>query len=328
MKKTKNRLMRAAACIGVGVVVLTTAVFANFDNANGYGTIKTAVKNNIFLDNYTMTADVSVDVDGEVFDDYRWLVKMNSNGNPRMEFTNAIFGRNETAYYSDKVIIQDGYKATEFYQKLVDIQEDNISKWKRPVTGEQTLPDTLSQDNDMFVKGVNFVESVCDTLVGDIKNNIVLVDKGDGFRTYNVNMSGEQLPKYVTAAVSFLSSSMRANQDDINESYSDDRVYNDLREVFLNDNEPYINNVSGEIQIDNHDRITAFDGRIVLRGFDKSGSPKDITAKLSIDFSDFDKTVIDSVNLGEYEDISTFNAAYETDEDTLIVEKDSVESDD
>lgn len=317
MKKTKNRLMRAAACIGVGVVVLTTAVFANFDNANGYGTIKTAIKNNIFLDNYTMTAEAAVDVDGDVFNDYQWSVKMNRNGNPRMESTNTILGRNKTAYYSDKMIIQDGYRLTDLQQRFSDIDAVNNSKWKYDLSGGQSFPDTMSKDNDMFMKGVNFVESVCDTLVGDVKNNIVLVDKGDGVRTYNINMSGEQLPKYVTAAVSFFSSSMRANKADIDETYSDDEVYDVLQEVFMNDNEPYINNVSGEIQIDNHDRITAFDGRIIISGFDKSGSKKDITVRLSANFGDFDATVIDMVNPDDYEDVSSYMSSYEVDGDSL-----------
>ncbi len=42
------------------------------------------------------------------------------------------------------------------------------------------------------------------------KNNIVLTDSNDGNRTYTINMTGEQLPKYMTAAFSLFNASLRA----------------------------------------------------------------------------------------------------------------------
>ena len=86
MKKTRNRIIRAAACIGVGVAVLGMAVFANFDNANGYGVVKEAAKNTFFSsDNVTADINVSADLEGSNLFGGKALIKKDAGGDVKMQ---------------------------------------------------------------------------------------------------------------------------------------------------------------------------------------------------------------------------------------------------
>lgn len=321
MKKTKSRLIRAAACIGVGAVVLTTAVFANFDNANGYSTIKTAAKNSLFADNYTATVkgDISLDNESRIGLDY--VIKMDKDGNPKYKSEEFLGNSYENDTRRSSTIIQDGYKAFEYNLSGETVKE------KYPMTEYRNdITETLSRDNEVAVKSVNFVESLCDTLIGDIKNNIVLVNGSDDTRTYSLNMSGEQLPKYVTAAFSLLTAAIRTQNEDIEATYGDEAgmVFN---EIMLNENEPYINCVNGNVVIDSHDRITGFDGKVVLTGYDNDGNYRDITFSLNLNISDYGTTSIEPVNLDDYQVYTTGIHSYKYSDDSIEVEVDEAQED-
>lgn len=319
MKKTKSRLIRAAACIGVGAVVLTTAVFANFDNANGYSTIKTAAKNSLFADNYTaaIKGDISLDNESRMGLDY--VIKVDKDGNPKYKSEALTDSFYENDNWLSSTIIQDGYKAYEYRLSGKSIKE------KYPMTiYSSDITETLSRDNEVAVKSVNFAESLCDTLIGDIKNNIVLVNNSDDTRTYSLNMSGEQLPKYVTAAFSLFTAAIRTQNEDIEATYGDEAgmIFN---EIMLNENEPYINCVNGNIVIDSHDRITGFDGKVVLTGYDNDGNYRDITFSINLNVSDYGTTSIESVNLDEYKDYTTGMHSYKYSDDSIEVEGDETQ---
>ena len=55
----QKRHMITAVCMLVGLMVLTTSVYANYDNASGYSNYKSALKNLLLeTDNVTLDADV------------------------------------------------------------------------------------------------------------------------------------------------------------------------------------------------------------------------------------------------------------------------------
>ena len=60
---------RTFVCLGIGIVLLTGSVYANYDNATGYMSYKNAAKKLLLeeesIGNYTLSADVSVQVDGK-----------------------------------------------------------------------------------------------------------------------------------------------------------------------------------------------------------------------------------------------------------------------
>lgn len=297
--KKKNRAVRAAICIGVAVLVLTMAVFANYDNANGYSTIKTALKNVMFSDNYTLNADLSIDIDGislaSMEDQY--LSDRNGDVKAQSVFT---FTYADGSYSTEMHTVQDGYSFRSFDETSYS------TKYKIPFEYDGSL--VANTNNEVFTKGVNFIETLSDTLIGDIKNNIILSQTDGNNRTYNLNMTGEQLPKYMTAAFSFFCAGMRSSNTNII-SHTDGEVSQVaeaerlIDSIFRNSTEPYINSINGNVTVDDHDRITAFDGRLVITGYDESDNARNIGFNINMTVGDFDTTTIERVNADEYEDI-------------------------
>ena len=62
--KKKNRKLRAALCVCAALLILSMAVFANYDNAGGYAAIKNGVKSLLYQDNCTLNVKADVSLDG------------------------------------------------------------------------------------------------------------------------------------------------------------------------------------------------------------------------------------------------------------------------
>ncbi len=309
MKKNKNRFVRAAICIGVSIVLLTMAVFANYDNANGYSTIKEAAKNMMYTDNMTVNTILEANIDGVSLGKYNGTIKLDKIGDVKMQ-SSMNFGNSEYTSESFETV-QDGYKFNKYSYGGVN---DYSSSYKYQIS-DDSLPMVMDRDNEMFTKGVNLVETLCDTLIGDVKNNIVLAETDGGSRTYSLNVSGEQLPKYMTAAFSFMCAGMRSDMDydaDVEISETEKMI----NEMFVNPTEPYINNVNGKVTVDECNRVTAFDGKLIITGYDNQGNAKDMTFDVNMTAGEFGTTAIERVNPDEYEDIvssSSYAVTYSDD---------------
>ena len=251
MKKTRNRIIRAAACIGVGVAVLGMAVFANFDNANGYGVVKEAAKNTFFSsDNVTADINVSADLEGSNLFGGKALIKKDAGGDVKMQTSSQSYDETGTLVDTDNLMtIQDGYRLSSYTYNTDEGPETHKTKYKM---SDRDISEELFTNTEVLDKQIGFLETLADTLIGDIKNNIVLTDSNDGNRTYTINMTGEQLPKYMTAAFSLFNASLRANYENSNEIFDEENVnIQTMSEMFLNKNEPYVNTISGSVSIDN-----------------------------------------------------------------------------
>lgn len=316
MKKTRNRIIRAAACIGVGVAVLGMAVFANIDNANGYGVVKEAAKNTFFSsDNVTADINVSADLDGSNLFGGKALIKKDAGGDVKMQTLSQTYDETGAMVDTDNLMtIQDGYRLSSYTYNTSEGPEIYKTKYKM---SDSDISEELFANTEVLDKQIGFLETLADTLIGDIKNNIVLTDSSDGNRTYTINMTGEQLPKYMTAAFSLFNASVRANYENANEIFDgEDANIQTMSEMFLNKNEPYVNTISGSVSIDNNGRLSAFDGKVVLTGYDNTGAQKNLNMGLNAVFKDYGTTSIERVNADEYEDISTrITTKYSAEED-------------
>ena len=316
MKKTRNRIIRAAACIGVGVAVLGMAVFANFDNANGYGVVKEAAKNTFFSsDNVTADINVSADLEGSNLFGGKALIKKDAGGDVKMQTSSQSYDETGTLVDTDNLMtIQDGYRLSSYTYNTDEGPETHKTKYKM---SDRDISEELFTNTEVLDKQIGFLETLADTLIGDIKNNIVLTDSNDGNRTYTINMTGEQLPKYMTAAFSLFNASLRANYENSNEIFDEENAnIQTMSEMFLNKNEPYVNIISGSVSIDNAGRISAFNGKVVLTGYDNSGAQKNLNMSLDAAFKDYGTTSIERVNADEYEDMSvSVTTKYAVEED-------------
>lgn len=309
--KKKNRKIRGLVCIGVSLMVLSMAVFANYDNAGGYAAIKDGVKNLLYADNYTVNMTMGASFDGMNVGVYDGSVKVDKNGGVKMQYK---MDYNTSWGYTSSYVktMQDGYMLSEYAEQYAGGEPNTVTKYKIPSSMEQDFPMVASRDNEMFTKGVNLVEALCDTMVGDVKNNIVLAQTDGSNRTYSLNMTGEQLPSYVSAGFSFMCAGIRMNNDKSEIGGLEEGYANMLDEMFLNEKEPYVSSVSGTVTVDGEDRVCAFEGKLIITGYDSTGSPKNIEMYVDMTVDDFGTTSIERENLDDYESVPIINT-YEVD---------------
>lgn len=303
--KNKKRMLRAAACIGMGVLILSTAVFANIDNAGGYSVVKSAVKDMCYRDNFTAAGSYSFELDGNELMRAEAGLMTNGGGEPsereysKTYITNSA-GESELTNESERVL-QNGYRYNSYY----DINYEPETSKTVYYDGEYSGGGLLGDDPELIDKQINFMEAIADSLIGDIKNNFVMTGAENG-RSYAVNMSGEQLPKYISAGLSLVCSSMRQSGANALDDGPDSEL-SVFNELFLNEREPYVKEVNAEFDTDDSGRLSRAAVNVVLCGYDSSGSEREASFKMELNISDFDTTVIEPVNPNEYVSV---DAAY------------------
>ena len=176
------------------------AVFANIDNANGYGVVKEAAKNTLFSsDNVTADINVSADLDGSNLFGGKALIKKDAGGDVKMQTSSQSYDETGTLVSTDNLMtIQDGYRLSSYTYNTNEGPETHKTKYKM---SDRDISEEMFANTEVMDKQIGFLETLADTLIGDIKNNIVLTDSSDGNRTYTINMTGEQLPKYMLSLI-------------------------------------------------------------------------------------------------------------------------------
>lgn len=190
MKTNSKRLTRAVVIGLAGVLVLSVSAFAAWGSSSGYGKYKDAVTK-IFTetDNVTIDADASIIMDDDVafhsemqykidgkdystYDKSTPTVNTDEYGN---EYFRSVIGNTETWFYDNET----------YYQYELD-----------PAERENLL--SLGEYGD---KVIQFGKLCADTVLGDLKNNVVLVDKKDGIRNYSLDISGDQVPALINSGI-------------------------------------------------------------------------------------------------------------------------------
>jgi hypothetical protein len=182
-------------CLVAGMLVLTSAVYANYDNAGGYSNYKNAVKNLVFeADNYTADADMKLIIDGKAVNNSKVIYKCN-NGDTSQYMQNEENFDGEPVktelytYAQGKMKYSYFPKTNEYYESESDTEN------------RKTI---VPLDDATSKKAVRFAELMADTFVGDLKNNVTLVSEEDGVRKYSIHVEKSQIPEIVNAGLSLM----------------------------------------------------------------------------------------------------------------------------
>ena len=181
-------------CLVAGMLVLTTAVYANYDNAGGYTNYKNAVKNLAFdADNFTADANMTFTMDGEKVTTSKFTYKCDNGNNSQYTLTNdSLSGEESTTEFYSYV---NGDKKYVYYP-------ENNGYYESPA-GEKNKT-LIPMDDATSKKAVRFAELMADAFVGDLKNNVVLVSDEDGVKTYSIHVEKNQIPEVVNAGLSLM----------------------------------------------------------------------------------------------------------------------------
>lgn len=213
MKKkffSKKKYFTTAVCLAVGIVLLTGSALANFENASGYSKVKKGALSLRSAENLTAQMDYEILLNGNRVDSAEVYQQFDNDG--------AVSSYNKEAYgdYSSETWIQDGYKISH----LPTLEEYSYSLAKADSKGfNGGYVNASDEEKAVQDKTINFFELLCDTLVGDLKNNVVLESSDAGNSTYSISLSKEQVPELVNAGLSMLSGSFSS---DIHHFFEDD----------------------------------------------------------------------------------------------------------
>lgn len=293
MKTKSNKRLKAVISLGVGVVLLTGAVFANYDSASGYTTCKDSLKKILYADNFSVDITAKATVDGSDLYNMYTTNKLNFGGNPSY--------RSETT--TEDASVNGGESHWSFNQ-----QQDNydISKYQNGgsfIYEYETDPEYYNNrknvgdyifgtDDTSTSKFIGFVESIGDVLVGDLKNNLVPISNEDGVRTYSMTLSRDQMPSYVNSGISLMTSLVQKNYNenlDVEATNEMDRQMGKL----IGSGEPYVKDASFLMTIDKDGNPTKIQGSFNFIGYDTEGNEHVMNLSADFDLYDFGSTEIE-----------------------------------
>lgn len=185
---------RVMTCLTVGVCVLAISATAAFGSVNGYANYKTGVKSlALDVDNVSAAGSFTMTYDG----------KPVMNGDAEI----AIDGANQASH----VVLSDGHNQSEEWNTTFD----GVKTWfdsdapyyftydaEKEKSGHGLL--NIDGDDELSKRVVNFLEMGADTVMGDLKNNVVEIDASNGIYTYQLDISNSQVPAIVNAGLSVL----------------------------------------------------------------------------------------------------------------------------
>lgn len=288
----KNKKLLTTIALVVGAITLSTAVFANYANSNGYSVYKEAIKKTLKADNYTLNTSLLLSYDDTVLTKTSLSEMYDKNGDTRLSRTDTNEEFGETRYSGSTYIYDDLF---------IDIRDSNVyvddtlskKELERRTGSLQINFDTEEQAD----KAINFVELLGDMFVGDLKNNFVLLSSDDNVATYNLELESFQIPEVVNAGVDMLFSKELGNN-----SYNEESLTGYMANLKTT---PYLNKVTCLVSVDNEGRLLDNELTASIVGKDDSNVEHTVKLTFTINMADYGVTVPTRVDLenGSYENI-------------------------
>lgn len=203
--KTRKHFL-TVVCLLIGMLVLTTSVYANYDNANGYSSYKAALKHlALETNNVTLDASVSFEIDGKEIMMEQVAQKITPNG--KSTYSKSV---ESPDYLHEVYTYEDGKYSIRYFP-----EENAYYQWEDnyDYNSVENLIG-IDMDDKTTNKLARFIELGVDMLIGDLKNNVVLLSNDNGVREYSIDVATNQMPEIVNAGISLLFSSMNYDNSD------------------------------------------------------------------------------------------------------------------
>ncbi|MCH5210642.1 MAG: hypothetical protein J1F01_06715 [Oscillospiraceae bacterium] len=293
MKQSKKKLFMAIGLI-TGVTILTSAALANYTTSNGYEVGKKSVKGLFKNENYTAHTEFALSVDGTVISKDISDELYDRNGDVRIN-------REEVGYSSFqgdgserryKFYQQDDISIS-YYSDSTDDAEGSTYVHKG-IYGRSGMFDGMytndEQENETIGKIIRFVELAGDTVVGDLKNNIVYVSGDDDSASYEINLDAIQIPELANAGLSAFFSTLAQN------TYNQDDPY------MILGTDPIVKGAFLHFTVDNEGRLTEAKGNVTV-----SGNGHEAAVDLYLTMSDYGTTVPQRVDISSMPNVTTYD---------------------
>ena len=297
MKSNKKKITMAIGMV-LGVTVLAGAAFASYNTSNGYDVAKTAVKGLMKNENYTANMTTKISLDGNEISSDTLKELYDRNGDVKINKENKVSSYDYNSEYREWV--QDDtniISSTHYDDEKRTLVEENASEYLNLFGEFDKFYTEDANEDKRNQKMVNFVELIGDTMIGDLKNNIIYVSGDDNSSTYEV----------ANAGLSAMFSENIADSDDDSDPYT------------LLGTDPIVKNVSVKFTVDNEGRFTNLNAEASMVGNDSNGEKHEATVNITLDMSDYGTTKPERVDIStlpnvEYSDNSGVDTYYGDDE--------------
>lgn len=280
---TTKKKRNVAIALVVGVMTLTTAVFANYSNANGYTVYKDAMKKLFKADNYTANYGIELTVDGKQVEFGEATEMVDLNGDVKTSIvSNSLNGRWETYTYQDgKAIVKYDKDDYRVYESLAPRAAFNMTQ-------------NIGGDEETADKYIKFAELAMDMFVGDMKNNFTFVSQEDGISTYDLSLEGIQIPEIVNAGLNLLTTSPYDSSeiDELAEEYAGDPAY-----ILWKCSDVSATNAECMVKVDEEGRIVQNILKGSMTGVEKNGTTHTIELTIKLNVSEYGSTHPQRVDL-------------------------------
>ncbi len=294
LKKKKTALI----ALVTGGVILAGAAAANFATSNGYNIYKESARRLFDQTSYTMNLKLSASIDGEelvseeVTEQYdkesrSYAFKNISRDNTDDKYPERCHER----YYQDGIYIYYSSPAWTDNNEYVKSNTYHVQDLYSHIVPQSSFDKSnFVNDEELFDKYFNFGMTCVDMLVGDIKNNFVLMNAQDGLSTYEATLDLFQIPEIVNSGADLLASQLQSEMDHGNQ----DEIGNEIAKLIF---EPFVNSVKCTFTVDDEGRLvdTVISGELL--GKDESGESHTLDAAMQLSFSDYGTTVPERIDL-------------------------------
>lgn len=305
MKSNKKKIAMATGMI-IGVTVLAGAAFASYSTSNGYNVAKTAIKGLMKNDNYTANMSMKMTVDDEEVANNTMTELYDRNGDVKLNKEEVSSSYNYNADYKEWIQDDAIIALSDYDGNATTLVEENASDFLDVLGGFDKFYTEDENEDKRNHKMVNFIELIGDTMVGDLKNNVIYVSGDDNSSTYEMNLDAIQIPEFANAGLSAMFSQMNSNS--YNESYSS------TSDPFLVlGTDPIVKNAFLTFTVDNEGRFTKMNGSVSMVGNSSDGENHEAVIEVSLDIYDYGVTKPERVDISELP-----NVHYENMEDIYV----------
>ncbi|MDB5052977.1 MAG: hypothetical protein JWM44_1027 [Bacilli bacterium] len=271
----------------VGSILLVTSVYAGVGDYAGYDAYKSAIKNTSTVQSMTGKFDLTVQDNSKSIVTLQSTVKFDSakdNSSGNVEVKSGAADQTFSIYHQDgKQIIKSS--DSEIYS-IFDSGEKQYKNHRH--------------NSPMSTTGMNEAENIIDSLVGNLRNDVILSTKDDGTKQVNLELKGSQIPALVNAVSSLVIKNGgqelakgAAQKDNLNGLLNTDFI-NQLPKLVADIS---VSSVSLTGNIDNDNHLSSQTGHLTISGKDAAGVNHDLTVNLNIALSDLNKTTADQIDL-------------------------------
>lgn len=320
----KNKKRNVMISFVVGVVMLSTAAFANYSNANGYTVYKEALKKLVKEENYTMNAKMSILFDSTPMYTSTVVEKYDKNGDVKLNQTtkDTSFAIDHEStygnYYQDGMNIRS-YKSDENNDSSGESGKtyhvDDVNKDNNPYRTFNIGYDNDDENKERIDKMVFFAEKVADMVVGDLKNNFIYLSDENGVYNYTMQLDTFQIPEIVGAGLDVAFSNIRQQSRNIADMDEDREEYYLLQ---LGDS-PEVEGANCRVSVDEEGRIVSNKLDATLLGKDENGKPHRLKVEIELNMSEYGTTIPERLDLDKLPNVRYYS---ESDKNEAEITKD------